>query len=76
MIAEKEIVAMERGWPHCYSEDEIFTKLKNIGVPNHFQIEAFLFLIDSQSKMRAFFGCPGERRRKLLLHIMYGPTAA
>ena len=75
MIAEKEIVAMERGWPR-YSEDEIFTKLKNIGVPNQLQIEALLFLIDSQSKMRAFFGCPGKRRRKLLLHIMYGPTAA
>ncbi|KAK1563637.1 hypothetical protein Q3G72_030491 [Acer saccharum] len=64
---------IERGQPHRHLEQEVYDELINIGVPEELQLDAYLFLIDSESKKRAFFAVPSERRYELLLKLMY-PT--
>ena len=71
-IREGNIIA-ERGRPRIYSEEEVYAELINIGVPENLQLDAFLFLIKSAAKMRAFFAVPNDRRYELLLKLMF-PT--
>ena len=53
-IAKKGLTTMERGCSHCYSKEEVFSELVNIGIPTDVQLDAMLFLIKDPSKMRAF----------------------
>ena len=69
-LREGNIIA-ERGRPHIYSEEEVYAELLNIEVPEHLQLDAFLFLIKSAAKIRAFFAVPRERRYELLLKLMF-----
>ncbi|KAK0583663.1 hypothetical protein LWI29_001157 [Acer saccharum] len=41
---------IERGQPHRHLEQEVYDELINIGVPEELQLDAYLFLIDSESK--------------------------
>lgn len=70
IIAEKGIDAIERGRPKVYSEEEVYAELLKIDVPDHIQLDAFLFLIKDSSKVRAFFAVPSERRLELLQKMM------
>ncbi|XVF88035.1 hypothetical protein PTKIN_Ptkin19aG0017000 [Pterospermum kingtungense] len=69
-ISEKLVAIQERCKQRCYSETEVFEELVNIGVPDYLQLDAFLFLINSPPKMRAFFGVPKELRQELLIKMM------
>ncbi|KAK9288926.1 hypothetical protein L1049_017397 [Liquidambar formosana] len=71
IIVERGIAIAAQSRPRCYSEDEVFSEILNIGVPEHLQLDAFLFLIKSQPKVRAFFGVPSDRRLELLMKMMY-----
>ncbi|XP_062085441.1 uncharacterized protein At2g29880-like [Humulus lupulus] len=64
-------IIAERGRLRIYSEEEVYAELLNIEVPEHLQLDAFLFLIKSAMKMRAFFAVPKERRYELLLKLMF-----
>nr|POF14717.1 hypothetical protein CFP56_34201 [Quercus suber] len=71
-IANEGLAIMEKGRSRCYSEEEVFFELVNIGIPTDMQLDAMLFLIKDPSKMRAFFGVPAsELRRQILLKMMY-----
>ena len=71
-IAKDGLAIMERGHPRCYSEDEVYYELVNIGILTDVQLDAMLFLIKDPAKMRAFFGVPtSELRRQILLKMMY-----
>ena len=71
-IAKDGLAIMERGRPRCYSEDEVYYELVNIGILADVQLDAMLFLIKDPAKMRAFFGAPtSELRRQILLKMMY-----
>ena len=54
-IVKKGLATMERGCSHCYSEEEVFYELVNIGILTNVQLDAMLFLIKDPFKMRAFF---------------------
>lgn len=73
-IVEKMVTVLERGHPRIYSEDEVCQELLNIEIPDELQLDAFLFLIKSASKTRAFFAVPKQRRRTLLLKMMHTST--
>ena len=71
-IAKDGLAIMERGRPRCYSKDEVYYELVNIGILTDVQLDAMLFLIKDPAKMRAFFGAPtSELRRQILLKMMY-----
>ncbi|KAL5539290.1 hypothetical protein UlMin_044020 [Ulmus minor] len=53
--------------PCIHEEEDIYVELLKIGVPDHLQLQAFLFLVKSPPKTRAFFAVPSERRYDLLL---------
>nr|POF26707.1 hypothetical protein CFP56_60857 [Quercus suber] len=72
-IANEGLAIMEKGRSRCYSEEEVFFELVNIGIPTDMQLDAMLFLIKDPSKMRAFFGVPAsELRRQILLKMISG----
>ncbi|KAK9273777.1 hypothetical protein L1049_018587 [Liquidambar formosana] len=71
IIEEKGIAIVEKGRPCCYPEDEVFSEIMNIRLLEHHQLGAFLFLIKSQLKVRAFFGVPSDCRLELLMKMMY-----
>ena len=62
-IAKDGLAIMERGHPRCYSEDEVYYELVNIGILADVQLDAMLFLIKDPAKMRAFFGVPTSELR-------------
>ena len=71
-IAKEGFAIMQRGRSCCYSEEEVFPELVNIGTPTDVQLDAMLFLIKDPVKMRAFFGIPtNELRQQILLKMMY-----
>ena len=71
-IAKEGLAIMERGHPRCYSEDEVYYELVNIGILADVQLDAMLFLIKDPAKMRAFFGVPTSMlRRQILLKMMH-----
>ncbi|KAK9284663.1 hypothetical protein L1049_023839 [Liquidambar formosana] len=74
--SNKGIATAEKGRLHCYSEDEVFSEIMNIGLPEHLQLDAFLLLIKSQLKVKAFFGVPSDRLLELLMKMMYGSRDA
>lgn len=69
-IAEKGIAVVERARPRCYTEEEVFVELQNIGVRGSLLLDAFLFLIKSQANMRAFFAVPSNLRLDILSKLM------
>ena len=70
--AKDGLAIMERGRQRCYSEDEVYYELVNIGILTNVQLAAMLFLIKDPAKMRAFFGVPTrELRQQILLKMMY-----
>lgn len=56
-ITKEEIAIMERGWPRCYSKEEVFLELVKIGVLKNIQLHPMLFLIKDLTKVRTFFWC-------------------
>lgn len=56
------------------SEREVWDHLVELGIEPHMQFNAYLFLIQKPDMVRAFLGCPMERRKELLLHMMFGPS--
>ena len=72
VIVEKQIAIVERARLRVYSDDEIYDELMKIGVPEHLQLETFLFLLKHPTHKRAFFGVPSEHRLELLYKLMYG----
>lgn len=70
IIAEKGITIFEKGRPGLYSEEEIYAVLVSIGTLDHLLLDALLFLGKSQSKVRALFAFPRERRLEMLLKMM------
>lgn len=66
----------ERGRPRVYTEQEVFTELVKIGVDVPLRYRAYTFLIANAGRVRAFFGCPAEERKELLLHMLHGPPEA
>ena len=71
-IAKERLAIMERGRPRCYSDNEVFSKLVNIGISTNVQLDAMLILIKDPTKIRAFFGVPtSELHRQILLKMNY-----
>ncbi|KAI9180607.1 hypothetical protein LWI28_006482 [Acer negundo] len=58
VIAEIGIAVIEKTRPRIYEEQDIYAELLKIGVPDNVQLEAFLFLVKSPLKTRAFFAVP------------------
>ncbi|KAL5540939.1 hypothetical protein UlMin_044915 [Ulmus minor] len=73
VIAEKGVAVFEKTRPCIHEEEDIYVELLKIGVLDHLQLQAFLFLVKSPPKTLAFFAVPSERRYDLLLQMMY-PT--
>jgi hypothetical protein len=71
-IREGNVIA-ERGQLRVYTEQEVFTELVKIGVDVHLRYRAYTFLVANAGRVRAFFGCPAEERKELLLHMMHSP---
>ncbi|KAK6923829.1 Harbinger transposase-derived protein [Dillenia turbinata] len=55
VIAEKQVQIAKTSQPRFLSEKELFAELKNISVPQHYQVDALLNLLKNPIDMRAFF---------------------
>ncbi|KAL5578745.1 hypothetical protein UlMin_011187 [Ulmus minor] len=73
-LAEKGVEVLQKAQPRIYSEEEVYTELLKIGVPDSIVLEAFLFLVNGAQKMRVFFAIPSEKRYELLIKWMYPST--
>ena len=49
-IAKVGLAIMERGHPHYYFEEEVFSKLMNIGILSNIQLDAMLCLLRIHKK--------------------------
>ena len=56
-IAKDGLAIMERGRPRCYSEDEVYYELVNIGILTDVQLDAMLILIKGSSQNKGIFWC-------------------
>lgn len=63
-------LALKEGQPRIHSEEEVFKEIENIGVEEDLQFLAYDFISSNPGLMRAFFGCPSDRRKAWLLHKM------
>ena len=71
-IVKEGLAIMERGRPRYYSDNEVFSKLVNIGISTNVQLDAMLILIKDPAKIRAFFGVlTSELHRQILLKMNY-----
>ena len=69
-IPEKKISIAERGVAIAekvqkITENEVFNELLKIDIPEYELLDAFLFLIKSQQKIRAFLGVPAYMHKEL-----------
>ncbi|KAL5571102.1 hypothetical protein UlMin_020699 [Ulmus minor] len=71
VLIEKGILVFEKTRPCLYEEQDIYAELLKIGIPDNIQLEAFLFLVKSPLKTRAFFAVPSPRRYEFLLNMMH-----
>ncbi|XP_062108432.1 uncharacterized protein LOC133819247 [Humulus lupulus] len=71
-IREANTIA-KRSQARVHSEEEVFAELVNLGVDKRLRYRAYTFLTQNASRVRAFFGCPVEERKKFLLQLMHGP---
>lgn len=63
-------VIFQNSRERVYSEAEIYDELIEIGIDSDNIDDCYLFLTQNQAKSRAFFGCPRERRKRILGKMM------
>ncbi|KAH7862359.1 hypothetical protein Vadar_003688 [Vaccinium darrowii] len=63
-------LALKEGQPRIHSEEEVFKELENTGVEEDLQFLAYNFITSNPGLVRAFFGCPSDRRKAWLLQKM------
>ncbi|KAE8076984.1 hypothetical protein FH972_015598 [Carpinus fangiana] len=64
---------IKKGQARVYSEEEVFSELVNMGVEQNLRYRAYTFLTEDAARVRAFFGCPIDERKKFLLQMMCCP---
>ncbi|KAI5668346.1 hypothetical protein M9H77_18199 [Catharanthus roseus] len=61
---------IEQSRPHVYSEKDIFNQFVVIGIASKITDDCYIYLTENAAKTRAFFGCPSERRKSILMKLM------
>ena len=64
---------IERSQTRFFSGAEVFAELTNIGFEKKTLYSAYIYLMEDDARVRAFFGCPAEERKNFLLQMMHAP---
>ncbi|GAV83999.1 hypothetical protein CFOL_v3_27444, partial [Cephalotus follicularis] len=58
-------------WTSQMDDAFINALLKN-GMESHLLTKSYIYLVRNHDMMRAFFGCPINMRKQVLMEMMYG----